>query len=205
MVRGAAAPRRLPGSGEEAAAILAGLPAARTFRATDFAASRQMVAGGALRGFRILHFATHGILDDRQPLLSSLALSRLDAAGRPVAGDLTAVEIYDLDLPAELVTLSACETALGREVPGEGLVSGLPRAFLYAGAARVAVSLWPVEDSATRDLMTLFYHGLFAQSLAPARALQEAQRTLRQAGRPPHQWAGFVLLGDWRPLPPFSN
>jgi CHAT domain-containing protein/Tfp pilus assembly protein PilF len=205
VARGGAAPHRLPGSGEEAAAILAGLPTARTFRATGFAASRQMVAGGALRGFRILHFATHGILNDRQPLLSSLALSRLDAAGRPVAGDLTAVEIYDLDLPAELVTLSACETALGREVPGEGLVSGLPRAFLYAGAARVVVSLWPVEDRATRDLMTHFYRGLFAQGLAPARALQEAQRILRQAGRPPHQWAGFVLLGDWRPLQPFSN
>jgi CHAT domain-containing protein len=101
--------------------------------------------------------------------------------------------------------LSACDTALGQEVPGEGLVSGLPRAFLYAGAARVVVSLWPVGDSSTRDLMTRFYHGLFAQGLAPAQALQEAQRALWQEGRRPHEWAGFVLLGDWRPLPPFSG
>jgi CHAT domain-containing protein len=164
-----------------------------------------MVTQGTLQPFRILHFATHGVLVDTQPLLSSLALSRFDAAGHPLAGDLTAGEIYDLDLPAELVTLSACETALGREVPGEGMVSGLPRAFLYAGAARVVVSLLPVEDGATRDLMTRFYRGLFVQGLAPARALQEAQRTLRQAGRPPREWAGFVLLGDWRPLPPFSD
>ncbi|HEY4564851.1 MAG TPA: CHAT domain-containing protein, partial [Thermoanaerobaculia bacterium] len=186
-------------------AILAVLPAGKTFRATGFAATRQMVARGALRGFRILHFATHSILDDRQPLLSSLALSRLDSTGRQVEGDLTASEIYDLNLPAELVVLSACDTALGREVPGEGLVSGLPRAFLYAGAFRVVVSLWPVEDLPTRDLMKRFYHGLFAEGLAPAQALQEAQRALRQAGRRPHEWAGFVLLGDWRPLPPFSG
>jgi CHAT domain-containing protein/tetratricopeptide (TPR) repeat protein len=205
VLRGGSAPRRLPGSGEEAKAILAELPAGKTFRVSGFAASRQTVERGALQNFRILHFATHGILDDQQPLLSSLALSRLDATGRPVEGDLAAVEIYDLDLPAELVTLSACETALGREVSGEGLVSGLPRAFLYAGASRVVVSLWPVGDLATRDLMTRFYHGLFAQGLAPARALQEAQRALRQSGRRPREWAGFVLLGDWRPLPPFSG
>src|SRR5436305_14377025 len=103
----------MPGSAEEATAILSELPAAaKTFRATGFAATRQTVAEGALRGFRILHFATHAVLDDAQPLLSSLALSRLDAAGRPLAGDLTASEIYDLHLPAELVTLSACVTAL---------------------------------------------------------------------------------------------
>src|SRR5205807_9980676 len=106
---------------------------------------------------------------------------------------------------AELVARPACETALGRELAGEGLVSGLPRAFLYAGAARVLVSLWAVEDRGTRDLMTRFYGGLFARGLAPARALQEAQRAMARAGRPPAQWAGFVLIGDWRPLPPFRD
>ncbi|HEX6900222.1 MAG TPA: CHAT domain-containing protein [Thermoanaerobaculia bacterium] len=187
--------RRLPGTAREAAAITKGLPAGRFFLATGPAASRQTVTGGALRGFRILHFATHGILNPEQPLLSSLALAR--------GGSLPAHEIYDLDLPAELVTLSACETALGRDVPGEGLVSGLPRAFLYAGAARVLVSLWEVEDQSASELITVFYRGLF-QGLPPARALQEAQRTLRRQGRRPYQWAGFVLLGDWRPLPPFA-
>ena len=66
------------------------------------------------------------------------------------------------------------------------------------------MSLWPVEDRSTRDLMVLFYRGLLDRGLPPARALQDAQRTLRQAGCRPNQWAGFVLLGDWRPLPPFS-
>lgn len=197
--------RRLPGSAQEAAQIAAGLPAGKVFIATGAAASRQTVTGGALRGFRILHFAAHGLLDAEQPLLSSLALAETDAAGRPVPGTLAAHEIYDLDLPAELVVLSACETARGRDVPGEGLVSGLPRAFLYAGAARVLVSLWEVEDQSTRELMVLFYRGLFGRGLPPAKALQEAQRSLRQAGRRPEQWAGFVLLGDWRPLPPFAD
>ncbi|HKH47215.1 MAG TPA: CHAT domain-containing tetratricopeptide repeat protein [Thermoanaerobaculia bacterium] len=196
---------RLPGTAQEAAAITAGLPAGKVLVARGPAASRQTVTGGSLHGFRILHIAAHGVLDSEQPLLSALALSERDAAGRPVPGTLPAHEIYDLDLPAELVVLSACETARGREVPGEGLVSGLPRAFLHAGAARVLVSLWEVEDQATRDLMVRFYRGLLGQSLPPAQALAEAQRSLREEGRPPSQWAGFVLLGDWRPLPPFSS
>jgi len=196
--------RRLPGSAQEAEALVAGRPAGKILQATGVAASRQTVTGGALRGFRILHFAAHGVLAE-QPQLSALDLAERDAAGRPVPGTLPAHEIYDLDLPAELVVLSACETARGREMPNEGLVSGLPRAFLYAGAARVLVSLWDVEDRSTRDLMVLFYRGLLDRALPPAQALQEAQRTLRQAGRRPNQWAGFVLLGDWRPLPPFAD
>lgn len=193
--------RRLAHAAEEADAVLAGLPAGRTLAATGFAASRTTVAGGALAGFRILHFATHGVLDAEQPLLSLLALSRFDAGGRPRDGTLPAHEIYGLDLPAELVVLSACDTGGGRLVAGEGLVSGLPRAFLAAGAARVLVSLWAVDDESTRDLMARFYAGLLGDGLPPARALQEAQRALRRAGLPPRGWAGFVLLGDWRPLP----
>ncbi len=208
-VRGAARPpgvlHRLPGASDEAKAIAAHLPADKVRVATGLDASRATVLGGALRGFRILHFATHGRLDAEQPLLSALALSRFDASGWPVEGSLPAHEIYDLDLPAELVVLSACETALGREVPGEGLVSELPRAFLSAGAARVLVSLWSVDDLATRDLMTRFYRALFERGLPPAQALQEAQRAMARAGLPPRKWAAFVLLGDWRPLPPFRG
>jgi len=192
---------RLRHAGEEAAAVLALLPAERTFAALAFDASKATVTGGALAGYRVLHFATHGVLDPEQPLLSFLALSGRDSRGRPVDGALYAHEIYDLDLPAELVTLSACDTALGRHVPGEGLVSGLPRAFLSAGAARVLISLWAVEDRSTRDLMARFYQGLLRDGLPPGRALQEAQRALWRAGKPPYQWSGFVLQGDWRPLP----
>jgi CHAT domain-containing protein len=95
------------------------------------------------------------------------------------------------------VVLSACETGLGREVAGEGLISGLPRAFLAAGSRRVLVSLWPVGDRESRELMTAFYRGLAERKLAPARALQEAQAELRRQGRPPYAWAGFLLLGDF--------
>ena len=196
--------RRLPHSGAEAAAILALLPAGRTFAATGADAGKATVTSGRLAPYRILHFATHGVLNAGQPWLSSLALSRFDASGKAVEGDLYAHEIHDLDLPAELVVLSACDTARGRQVAGEGLVSGLPRAFLHAGAARVVVSLWAVGDPSTQELMTRFYSGMLAGGLSPPRALQEAQLALLHSGRPPYQWAPFVLQGDPRPLPPFS-
>lgn len=188
----------LPHSGDEADALLAVFPSARVF--TGPAASRETVLSDALAGFRVVHFATHGVLDPQRPLLSHLALSQLDAKGQPIEGVLPAHEIYDLDLPAELVVLSACDTALGRQIPGEGQVAGLPRAFLHAGAARVLVSLWDVEDASTRDLMARFYEGLMTRSLPPAEALREAQLALHRAGSRPNQWAGFVLQGDWRPF-----
>lgn len=194
---------RLPGAAQEARDVAALVPAGKLFVASGFAASRQTVTGGALQGFRILHFAAHGLVNAHQPLLSALVLAQRDPAGRPVSGLLPAHEVYGLDLPAELVVLSACETALGRDVPGEGWISGLPRAFLYAGAPRVLVSLWQVEDRSTRVLMVRFYQGLFQRGLAPAEALQAAQSAMAHDGYRPSQWAGFVLLGDWQPLPPF--
>jgi CHAT domain-containing protein len=202
---GPATPRRLPRTAEEARAILDLVPAGRRLSATGFEASRRTVESGVLGGFRIVHFAVHGELDPDRPLLSRLVLSRFDESGQRIEGALPAHEIYDLELPAELVVLSACDTGGGRQVPGEGLVAGLPRAFLYAGAARVLVSLWAVPDDDTRELMTRLYRGLIERRLPPAEALGQAQLELWRAGRPPHAWAGFVLLGDWRPLPPFSG
>ncbi len=190
--------RRLPHAAAEAAALAALVPEGEARVLTGSEASRQQVEG--LSGFPLLHFATHGLHDPAQPLLSALALAELDVGGQPIEGSLPAHAIYDLELPAELVVLSACDTAAGREQPGEGLVAGLPRAFLYAGAARVVVSLWAVEDESSRELMERFYRGLLQGGLGPAGALAEAQRALYLAGRPPRQWAPFVLLGDWRPL-----
>jgi CHAT domain-containing protein len=157
------------------------------------------VLSGALARYRIVHFATHGILDTAHPELSGLALSGVDRQGRPVAGFLGAHEIYRLRLPADVVVLSGCETALGREIRGEGLV-GLTRAFLHAGARRVVVSLWPVQDQATAELMRRFYLGMLHRHLPPAAALRAAQAGLRDepAWRDPYFWAGFVLQGDWR-------
>lgn len=188
---------RLPFSREEAEAILLLAPAGRRFAALDFAASRATVTGGVLSGYRIVHFATHGVIDPERPALSGLALSRMDEQGRRREGFLRAHEIRHLRLPADLVVLSACRTALGREVRGEGLL-GLTQSFFQAGARRVVVSLWPVDDRATAQLMTRFYRAMLAEGQSPAAALRTAQRSLRR--EPPFHspafWAGFVLQGD---------
>ena len=187
---------RLVHSRREAETMMALAPGP-TFLATGFAANRQMVLDGELSGYRILHFATHGTFDTEMPELSSLVLSRFDAEGRPVDGELRAYEIFTLRLPADLVVLSACRTALGREIRGEGLV-GLARGFMEAGASRVLVSLWDVDDKATAELMRHFYRALFAGEI-PSQALRLAQLELAKNSEwsAPHYWAAFVLLGDW--------
>jgi CHAT domain-containing protein/Flp pilus assembly protein TadD len=180
----------LPFSREEAEAILALVSPARSLAALGAAATREMVTSGRLRGYRIIHFATHARLDSERPERSGIALSD---------GFLRSPEIQKLDLPADLVVLSACQTALGQEVRGEGLI-GLTRSFLSAGARQVLVSLWPVEDRATAELMRRFYRGMLAEGRPPAEALRAAQASLRRepGWEAPYFWAGFVLQGDWR-------
>lgn len=189
---------RLPYSRAEAAAIEKIAGRQRVHAALDFDASPELVTSGSLRSYRTLHFATHGTLR-AEPELSSLALSQLDRAGRPRDGWLRASQIALLDLPAELVVLSGCETALGEELAGEGLI-GLPQSFLSAGARRVLVSLWSVGDRSTAELMNHFYRGILLAKLPPAAALRAAQRAMWQdaASRAPSHWGGFVLEGDWR-------
>jgi len=157
------------------------------------------VTGGKLARFPILHFATHGLLRQDHPELSALVLSRFDPAGRPQDGYLRVPDIERLSLPADLVVLSACETALGRQTAGEGM-EGLPQAFFTAGASRVLVSLWQVEDSSTAALMESFYRRLLRDRLPAAQALRKAQLAIRAQPRwsAPRFWAGFVLEGDWR-------
>ena len=190
---------RLPFTRREAEAIrrLAGADA--TFLALDFAASRETVMSGALSDARVVHFATHGLMNGEHPELSGIVLSLVDEAGRPRDGFLRLHEIYDLDLSAELVVLSACRTAVGREVRGEGVV-GLARGFMYAGAPRVIASLWDVRDEASAELMRRFYRGLLREGLRPAAALRAAQVSLAREPRwrAPFYWAGFVLQGEWR-------
>jgi CHAT domain-containing protein len=158
------------------------------------------VLSGELRPYRVLHFATHGVADTRNPELSGLILSLVDAAGRPREGFLGVSEIYELDLAADLVVLSGCRTALGKEVRGEGLMN-LTRGFLYAGVPRVVGTLWPVQDRTTKELMSRFYRAMWQGGLPPASALREAQRSMIRDDhryRDPYSWAGFVLQGDWR-------
>jgi CHAT domain-containing protein/Tfp pilus assembly protein PilF len=188
----------LPFSGEEAAAIKRLVPAGRSFEALGAAASRETVLSGVLANYRIVHFATHGVIDSEHPALSGLVLSRVDAKGKRQEPFLRAYEIRRLHLPADLVVLSACRTALGKEVRGEGLM-GLTQSFFQAGTRRVVVSLWPVDDRATAELMERFYHFLLTEGRSPAAALRAAQISLRQTApfQSPASWAGFVLQGDF--------
>jgi CHAT domain-containing protein len=153
-----------------------------------------------LGDYRIVHFATHGLVEASRPELSALALSLFDAQGKPRDGFLRLYEIYNMNLRADLVVLSACQTALGKEIRGEGLV-GLARGFMHAGAPRVVASLWRVDDQATSELMRLFYAAMLGPSKrAPAAALRAAQMALaaQERWRSPYFWAGFVLQGEWR-------
>lgn len=193
---------RLVHSAAEAEAILALVPPEKRFEALGFDANGDLVSSGQLSRYRIVHFATHAELNTRRPELSRLVLSLVDRQGRARDdGLLYTYAIYNLDLPAELVVLSACETALGKEVRGEGLI-GPPRAFLYAGAARVVVSLWKVDDRSTAELMKRFYVYLLKGALAPGEALRAAQDSIRQERRwrTPYHWAGFVLQGEWNDI-----
>jgi tetratricopeptide (TPR) repeat protein len=190
---------RLPFSRDEADAIAALAPVASVFKATGFEATRDAALGRALRDYRIVHFATHGVFDSARPALSGLILSLLDRRGGYRNGYVRLHDIYNLRLNAELVVLSACDTALGTDIKGEGLI-GLARAFMYAGAPRVVASLWQVSDVATAELMTRFYRGMLQRSLRPAAALAAAQREMRATSQwaDPYYWAGFTLVGDWR-------
>jgi CHAT domain-containing protein/Tfp pilus assembly protein PilF len=202
--------QRLGYSQDEAEALLALVPPDRRLSALGFAASRETVLSGELARYRIVHFSTHGVLDTEHPELSRLALSQVDQQGRPRAdGFVRAHEIYGLHLPADLVVLSACQTALGKEIRGEGLV-GLTRGFQYAGARAVLVSLWEVDDQATAELMRRFYREMLERGQSPAAALRTAQESLRRQPewQAPYYWAGFVLQGDWRtgrPLNPHEQ
>jgi CHAT domain-containing protein/tetratricopeptide (TPR) repeat protein len=190
---------RLPFSRDEARDIAALTRPTDNMLAVDFKASRAAVVGGALSGYRIVHLATHGVVDSERPALSSLVLSLVDERGRRQNGYLRLPDIYNLRLDADLVVLSACQTALGKEIKGEGLV-GLTRAFFYAGAPRVVASLWQVSDLATAELMQKFYRGMLRRRLPAAAALRAAQLEMSQdpRWRSPFFWAGFVLQGEWR-------
>jgi len=191
----------LPWSEDEAKAIAGMVPDPRQkLTALGFDASVDTVLRGGLGDYRLVHFATHGFLDNMRPQMSSLALSRFDREGRALEiHDLRLQDIYNLQLNADLVVLSACQTALGKEIRGEGLM-GLTRGFMYAGSARVLASLWSVEDRATSKLMEKLYRHLLGERLPPAEALRRAQLDLATSRRwsRPYFWAGFSLQGEWR-------
>ncbi|HEU4713997.1 MAG TPA: CHAT domain-containing tetratricopeptide repeat protein [Pyrinomonadaceae bacterium] len=167
--------------------------------AVDFAANRTLATSPEIGRYRIVHFATHGLINTEHPELSGVVLSLVDEKGRPQNGFLRLYDLYNLKLSAELVVLSACQTALGRDIKGEGLV-GLTRGFMYAGAPRVVASLWQVEDRASAEVMKRFYEAMFVQKLTPSAALRAAQVSMSADKRwhAPYYWAAFTLQGEWR-------
>lgn len=189
---------RLISSRDEAEAIMSVIPWRTGFKAVDFEANRATAIGSDLGQYRVVHFATHALLNNEHPELSGIVLSLVDQKGQRQDGFLRLPDIYNLKLPVDLVVLSACQTGLGKDVKGEGLI-GLTRGFMYAGASGVVASLWKVDDEATAELMKYFYEGLFEKGLSPSAALREAQLTMRQQKRwqEPYYWAGFVIQGQY--------
>jgi CHAT domain-containing protein/tetratricopeptide (TPR) repeat protein len=191
--------QRLRFTADEARRIAAIAPPAGTVVVLGFDASRERALARDLQRYRFVHFATHALVNTRHPELSGIVLSLVSPEGNGQEGFLRLTDIYNLRLGADLVVLSACQTALGRDVRGEGLI-GLTRGFMYAGARAVVSSLWDVRDEQTSELMTRFYRGMLRDGLRPAAALRAAQRSMLDdpAWAAPVHWAGFVLQGEWR-------
>lgn len=187
---------RLPSSRREAEKILSLVPHSTRFEAFDFDANRRILLSPELASFQRLHITTHHLADSH-PDFSGLVLSRFDRQGRPQEGFVRASEIYRLHFPAELVVLSACGSGLGPDVRGEGPM-GMTRAFFHAGARRVVVSLWNVEENATTELMVRFYRGMLQERHTPAEALHLAQLSMAKdpVWRRSSSWAAFVLQGE---------
>jgi CHAT domain-containing protein len=191
---------RLKNSGEEARAVLELTRPGQSLAMLGFDANKTAVENARLSDYRVVHFATHGLLNFEHPSLSALALSLYDKSGSPIDGFLTLSDVYNLRLPVKLVVLSACESGQGQLVRGEGIV-GLSRGFMYAGAASLIVSLWNVNDQSTAELMRRFYRSYLSDNNArPAAALRAAQLSMLQEERwrLPYYWAAFTLEGDWR-------
>jgi CHAT domain-containing protein len=189
---------RLRYSRDEASAISRLFPRRQTRSFLEFSATKQAASGNALSNFRIIHLATHSLADERHPELSKIVFSRVAKNGAPRKGDLFAKDIYNMKLSADLVVLSSCQSAVGKQQPGEGPMS-LSRAFLFAGSKAVVASMWEVNDKATAQLMGQFYQHMVKDRLAPASALALAQSEFRRDKRlrNPYYWAGFELYGEW--------
>ncbi|MGD1803841.1 CHAT domain-containing protein, partial [Dapis sp. BLCC M126] len=189
---------RLPGTRKEAQAVMALIPKSERTQVFDFQADREIATTHELDQYQIVHFATHGFANGKQPELSGIVMSLVDKNGNWQNGFLRLNDIFNLNLPAELVVLSACKTAWGKDIKGEGLV-GLTRGFMYAGAKRVIGSLWYVDDEATAELMSEFYQGMLEEGVSPVEALRQAQLEImeQQGWQHPYYWGAFTLQGEW--------
>jgi CHAT domain-containing protein len=189
---------RLVHATEEADAITAVAPWGTTLLANGFDASRETAMSPEVSRAQVLHLATHSFIDSKRRELSGIILSMTDRNGAHKNGLMLLPDIYSLDLSAELAVLSACQTALGEDVQGEGLV-GLTHSFMSAGAKSVVASLWKVDDRATAALMADFYDAMLQKAMTPAAALRYAKLKMAREKQwsMPYYWAGFVLQGEY--------
>ena len=189
---------RLIHSSEEADAIAEAAPRGTTMVAKGFDATRETALNARLGEYQIIHFATHGFLDNEHPELSGIILTTVDKNGVEKNGVMSLRDIYNMDLSAELTVLSACQTALGEDIKGEGFV-GLTHSFISAGSKSVVASLWKVDDRATAALMADFYQSMLQKGMTPAAALRAARLKVMQDKRwgSPYYWAGFVVQGEY--------
>jgi len=192
------APARLTHAAEEANAIVAVAPHGSAMLALGFDATRETAMSSLVGEYRIVHFAAHGFVNKEHPELSGILLSTVDRSGNKTNGFVPVRDIYNLNLSADLVVLSACESALGKDVRGEGLV-GLTHGFMASGSKSVIASLWKVDDRATSMLMAEFYRSMLQDGLSPAAALRSAKEKIRRekSWQAPYFWAGFVLQGEY--------
>ena len=190
---------RLPATLLEGKTIMATIPGYTGTLWTGFQANRLRVMSGELANYQIVHFATHGVINSEHPELSGIILSMVNEQGVPENGFLQLYDIYNLKLSAGLVVLSACNTGLGKDVKGEGLV-GLTRGFMYAGSKTTIASLWKVDDDATAELMGHFYKALLQEGKPPAAALRKAKEAMwaQKRWHEPFYWAAFVLQGEYK-------
>jgi CHAT domain-containing protein len=190
---------RLPASQNEADSIAKTLGGNRTTIASGFDANRERVLNSDIGDYRMLHFATHGLIDMNRPEISSIVLSQFDEAGNKREGYLRLQDIYAMDLATDLVVLSACQSGVGKEIRGEGLMS-LNNAFLQAGAKSVVSSAWKVDDNATAILMSKFYSNLIDKGLTTSEALRQAQIEMSKSTQysSPFYWAAFTVQGEFR-------
>ena len=189
--------KQLEFSGEEVYTIATLFPAGSVTLFTEKNATEENAKKeNLLSGYRYIHFATHGVIDDEDPLKSGLVLSQDN--GSPEDGILSAKEISEMKLNAELVVLSACQTGLGKLVRGEGMI-GLSRSLILAGASAVVVSLWSVSDQSTSLLMKQFYKNLTIKRLSVAKSLQQARNLMIRNASYSHPffWGPFILIGGW--------
>lgn len=189
---------RLVYSSAEADAILAAAPSGTTMVAKGFEATREIAMSADVGQYQIVHFATHGFLNSEHPELSAIVLTMIDPNGVKTNGLMPLHDIYSLDLSAQLTVLSACQTALGKDIKGEGPV-GLTHSFISAGSKSVVATVWKVDDRATSTLMRDFYHSLLQEGMPTSQALRAAK--LKMLNEPqtsqPYYWAGFVLQGEY--------